>query len=60
MEDKINSTYKFFQGQIGKIIPETTALIVVDMQKYQVEKDYIAFKSMNKIIPGILDYFVKN
>ncbi len=59
MEEKINALYKFSQGQISDIMPKNTALIVVDMQKYQVKKDYIAYKSLNKVTPGILDYFVK-
>ncbi|MFX0060023.1 MAG: cysteine hydrolase family protein [Candidatus Hodarchaeota archaeon] len=58
MEEKINNYYKFAQGQINDIIPEKTALIVIDMQKYQVEKDFIIYKTMNKINPGILDYFI--
>ncbi|MHA2394220.1 MAG: cysteine hydrolase family protein [Promethearchaeota archaeon] len=59
MEEKINTFYKFSQGQMTDINPKTTALIVVDMQKYQVQKDYIAYRAMNKVIPGILDYFVQ-
>ncbi|NVM19842.1 MAG: cysteine hydrolase [Candidatus Lokiarchaeota archaeon] len=59
MDEKISAFYKFVQAQKFDIIPKKTALIVVDMQKYQVEKDYIAYKAMNKVVPGILDYFVK-
>ncbi|MFX0020255.1 MAG: cysteine hydrolase family protein [Promethearchaeota archaeon] len=59
MEEKINAFYQFIQGQKIDINPKTTALIVIDMQKYQVKKDYIAYKAMNNITPGILDYFVK-
>lgn len=59
MDEKINAFYKFIQAQKFDIIPTKTALIIVDMQKYQVEKDYAAYKSISKVIPGILDYFVK-
>jgi nicotinamidase-related amidase len=59
MEEKINKFYNFVQGRRIEVNPKTTALIVVDMQKYQVQKDYIAYKSMNKITPEILDYFVR-
>ena len=59
MEEKINALYKFAQSSLGDIIPKKTALIVVDMQKYQVEKDYTAYKSLDNIIPGFLEYFVK-
>jgi len=58
MQEKIKGFYKFHQGLIRDIEPKKTALIVVDMQKYQVQKDYIAYKSADKITPGILDYFV--
>lgn len=58
MQEKINVFYKFQQGLIRDIDPKKAALIVVDMQKYQVQKDYIAYKAMDKITPGILDYFV--
>ncbi|MFW9950661.1 MAG: hypothetical protein ACFFKA_11135, partial [Candidatus Thorarchaeota archaeon] len=59
MEDKIKDFYKFHQRLIREILPNTTALIVVDMQKYQVQKEYGAFKVMNKITPGIFDYFAE-
>jgi nicotinamidase-related amidase len=59
MENKINDFYKFNQRLISDIIPKQTALIVVDMQKYQVERDHAAFKAMNKVTPGIFDYFAE-
>ncbi|MBY9015957.1 MAG: cysteine hydrolase [Candidatus Lokiarchaeota archaeon] len=58
MEEKIESHYKFCQRLIKEIQPKKTTLIVVDMQKYQVQKDFIAYKAMNTVTPGILDYFV--
>jgi nicotinamidase-related amidase len=33
--------------------------MVVDMQKYQVQKDFTAYKALNNITPGILDHFVE-
>lgn len=44
---------------MNDIIPNQTALIVVDMQKYQVQKDYAVYKAMNNVTTGILDYFVE-
>ena len=58
MEEKIKSHYKFYQKQIKEIQPKKTTLIIVDMQNYQVQKDFIAYKAMNTVTPGILDYFV--
>jgi len=59
MGEKIEALYKFAQSGLSDIIPKKTALIVVDMQKYQVEKEYGAYKSLDNIIPGFLEYFVK-
>lgn len=59
MEEKINAFYNIAQVRLGDIIPKNTALIVVDMQKYQVEKDYSLYKSLDQTIPGMLEYFVK-
>lgn len=58
MEEKLNTIYKVVQGLMGDIIPAKTALIIVDMQKCQLKKDYAAYKSFNKVAPGVLDYFV--
>ena len=58
MEEKLNTIYKTVQGLIGDIIPAKTALIIVDMQKNQVRKEYAPYKSLDKVAPGVLDYFV--
>ena len=58
MEDKINTVYKVVQGLMGDIVPTKTVLIIVDMQKYQVKKEYAACKSLEKVAPGVMDYFV--
>jgi nicotinamidase-related amidase len=59
MEAKINDFYKFKQRLISDILPKQTVSFIVDMQKYQVQRDYAAYKAMNKITPGIFDYFVE-
>ncbi len=43
---------------MGKIDPQKTALLVIDMQKYQVERGYPLFKAVDGINPGMLDYYV--
>ena len=58
MEEKLDIIYKTVQGLIGDIIPAQTALIIVDMQKNFLKKDYASYKSFNKVAPGVLDYFV--
>jgi len=44
---------------MGEIEPKKTAVLIIDMQKYQVERDWPLFKAINELNPGILDYFVK-
>ncbi|MFW9897528.1 MAG: cysteine hydrolase family protein [Candidatus Thorarchaeota archaeon] len=58
MQEKIDSYYKFSQRQLKDILAKKTALLVIDMQKYQVQKDFTAYKAFNKITPGLLDYFI--
>jgi nicotinamidase-related amidase len=58
MEEKINTVYKVVQGLLGEIIPEETALIIVDMQKYQVKKGYATYNSLEKLASGVMDYFI--
>jgi biuret amidohydrolase len=58
MEDKLNAVYKVIQGLMGDIDSTKTALIIVDMQKYQIKKEHAAYKSLEKVAPGVLDYFV--
>ena len=58
MEKNIDKFLKFSKSLMGEIKPEETALIVIDMQKYQIQKDWTVYKAINKITPGILDYFV--
>lgn len=38
---------------------EKTALVIIDMQEYQVRKDWPCYRIADAAAPGILDYFVK-
>jgi nicotinamidase-related amidase len=60
MEKNIDKFIKIRKALMGEIKTEETALIVVDMQKYQVKKDWTAYKAMNTIVPGMLEYFVEH
>ncbi|MBN1653338.1 MAG: cysteine hydrolase [Deltaproteobacteria bacterium] len=42
-----------------ELIPNRSALLVVDMQEYQVRKEWPVYKSAQTLVPGMLDYFVK-
>jgi nicotinamidase-related amidase len=41
-----------------EIKPHKSALLIIDMQEYQVRKDWPLYRLMNESVPGILDYFV--
>jgi hypothetical protein len=58
MQERIDSYYKFCQRLLKDIQPKSTALIIVDMLKYKVQKDFIVYKAMDNINPGILDYII--
>lgn len=57
--DKIEKYLRFRQEQMGKISPKKTAVLVIDMQKYQVERGWTLFKAVDGINPGMLDYFLE-
>jgi nicotinamidase-related amidase len=44
---------------MGEIDPKKTALLVIDMQKYQVEREWAVYKILNANSPGLLEYFVE-
>ena len=41
-----------------EIKPDRAALLVIDMQEYQVRKSWAAYKLSNAVVPGMLDYFM--
>ncbi len=41
-----------------KKISEKTALLVIDMQNYQVRRDWPLYKFLDQAVPGLLDYYV--
>ena len=38
--------------------PQKTALLIIDMQQYQVRKDWALYKYYDSFLPGVLDYFM--
>ena len=42
-----------------EIKPDRAALLVIDMQEYQVRKSWAAYKLSNAVVPGMLDYFME-
>ncbi|NVM55758.1 MAG: cysteine hydrolase, partial [Candidatus Helarchaeota archaeon] len=57
--EKIEKYIRFRHDQMGKINPKKTALLVIDMQKYQVQKNWPLYKAADGINPGMLEYFIE-
>jgi nicotinamidase-related amidase len=57
-KDLIEQWLEVMRAGTPKIKPNKSALLIIDMQEYQVRKDWPLFKLMNDSVPGILDYFV--
>ena len=47
------------QSGIPEVKPEKAALLIIDMQEYQVRKNWPAYKLSDAGNPGILDYFME-
>jgi nicotinamidase-related amidase len=57
-KDLIDQWLEVMRMGTPEIKPHKSALLIVDMQEYQVRKDWSLYKLMNESVPGILDYFV--
>ena len=58
-EDKIEQYLKVRRGLITqKLDPMSCALIIIDMQEYQVSEDSSVVRLFDKIVPGLLKYFL--
>ncbi|MBA3031089.1 MAG: cysteine hydrolase [Desulfobacteraceae bacterium] len=56
------SIQKFIENnklKTPEIIPGKSALLIIDMQEYQVRKKWASYKLTNAGIPGVLDYFME-
>lgn len=62
IEDLMQNMEKYLRLRrdlMGEIDPQKTALLVIDMQKYQVEREWAMYKILNANSPGLLDYFIE-
>ena len=57
-EELIEKYLELRRRQTPPIDPDKAALLVIDMQEYQVRKGYTIYDALNNIVPGMLDYFV--
>jgi len=54
----IEQWLEIMKASTPEIKPHESALLIIDMQEYQVRKDWPLYKLMDESVPGILDYFV--
>ncbi|MFW9770713.1 MAG: cysteine hydrolase family protein [Candidatus Heimdallarchaeota archaeon] len=59
LEEKIDQYLKLKRAFKSQIIPHETALIIIDMQNYQVKQTSAIVESFEKSVPGLIQYFVK-
>jgi ureidoacrylate peracid hydrolase len=59
LEEKIDQYLKLKRGFTPPIIPRESALIIIDMQNYQVKETSTIVESFEKTIPGLIQYFIK-
>jgi len=59
VEEKIEQYLKLKRASKTPIIPQECALIIIDMQNYQVKGTSPIVEFAEKSIPGLIHYFVK-
>ncbi|MBN1613167.1 MAG: cysteine hydrolase [Deltaproteobacteria bacterium] len=59
MSDKIQRWLDIRKSMVPEIKPDKAALLIIDMQEYQVRKDWGAYKITDYGVPGMLDYFME-
>jgi nicotinamidase-related amidase len=57
-EELIEKWLEIKKSMAPDIDPKQSALLIIDMQEYQVRKDWAFYKFMDNMVPGIFDYFV--
>ena len=58
-EDLICKWLEARQLMLPEIRPNKCGLLIIDMQEYQVRKNWAAYKLNNFVVPGMLDYFME-
>jgi len=59
IEEKIDQYLKLKRGFKPPIIPHECALIIIDMQNYQVKGTSAIVEFFEKSVPGVIQYFIK-
>ncbi len=58
-QEAIDRRVELIKKTSPAIDPRKACLLVIDMQEYQVRRDWGCFQFSNLVTPGLLDYFVK-
>ena len=58
-ETSIQKWLEIRKSMAPEIKPDKSALLIIDMQEYQVRKDWAAYKISDFGVPGMLDYFIE-
>lgn len=58
-EEMIQKCFETRKLTAPEINPETSALLIIDMQEYQVKKEWAPYKLSNAAFHGMLDYFME-
>ncbi|MFX0023963.1 MAG: cysteine hydrolase family protein [Candidatus Hermodarchaeota archaeon] len=59
IEEKIDQYLKIKRSLKPPIIPDESALLIIDMQNYQVKDTSPIIEWAEKTVPGLYDYFIK-
>jgi len=59
LEEKIDQYLKLKRAFKPKIFPHETALVIIDMQNYQVKQTSSIVELFEKSVPGLIQYFIK-
>ena len=57
-QELIDKYIQLRRSNAPQIDPQKTALVIIDMQEYQIRKEWALYKAVNNFVPGLLDYFV--
>ena len=58
-EEHINKLLTIRRARVPRIVAEKAALLVIDMQEYQVSRGFALYESLNTLTPGLLDYYLE-
>ncbi len=57
-KELIEKWLKIKNSMTPEIKPDKCGLLIIDMQEYQVRKNWTAYKLADAMVPGLLDYFM--